>query len=225
MRQDPQPLIQQRPDVLLAQGITDRLQRRHVIDGGEGVVQRGEADPGPGGLPLGPLVAVEAQLGVEREVAAELEEERAEAVIDAVAVELVDHTGLQRDPRVGRAVVAAALAGPEQRDLLLRPADEQHAIGPGEPGQELLGHVVLALAPGEVDPGDLPLGGEGPHRPGERLGHRCQRRSGRHRHAQLPVDIADQPGRVLQLRDVDVQVHPVNALHLEGHMARQHISS
>src|SRR2546430_1623008 len=116
------------------------------------------------------------------------------SVIDAVAVELVDHTGLQRDPRVGRAVVAAALAGPEQRDLLLRPADEQHALGPGEGGQELLGHVVLALALGEVDPGDLPLGGEGPHRPGERLGHRCQRRSGRHWLALVPADKTYQPG-------------------------------
>jgi hypothetical protein len=176
-------------------------------------------------LPLGPLVAVEAQLGVEREVAAELQKERAEIVIDAIKVKLVHHPGLQRDPRVRGAVVAAALAGPEQRDLLLRPADEQHALGPGEGGQELAGHVVFALALGEVDPGDLPLGGEGPHRPGERLGHRRQCCRGRHRLAQVPADIADQPGRVLQLRDVDVQIHPVDALHLEGHMARQHISS
>src|SRR5205823_6272819 len=166
VRQDRQPLAQQRAGLRRAQGVADRLQGGHVIDGGEGVVQRGEADPGPGGLPLGPLVAVEAQLGVERKVAAELQEERAEAVTGAVEVELVHHTGLQRDPRVGRAVAAAALAGPEQRDLLLRPAGEQHAIGPGEPGQELLGHVVLALAPGEVDPGDLPAGGDGPPRTG-----------------------------------------------------------
>jgi len=40
--------------------VADRLQGGRVIDGGEGVVQRGEADPGPGGLPLGPLVAVDA---------------------------------------------------------------------------------------------------------------------------------------------------------------------
>jgi len=40
--------------------MADRLHRGHVINGGEGVVQRGEPDPGLGGLPLGPLVAVEA---------------------------------------------------------------------------------------------------------------------------------------------------------------------
>ena len=62
--------------------MADRLQGGHVIDGGEGVIQRGEADAGLGGLPFGPLVAVDAQLGVEREVAAELEEERAEVLID-----------------------------------------------------------------------------------------------------------------------------------------------
>ena len=205
--------------------MADRLHRGHVINGGEGVVQRGEPDPGLGGLPLGPLVAVEAQLGVERKVAAELQEERAEAVTGAVEVELVHHTGLQRDPRVGRAVVPAALAGPKQRDLLLRAADEQHPLGPAEAGQELLRHVVLALALGEVHPRDLPVSGKGPHRLGERLGGRSQRRGGGHRLAQVPVDIADQPGRVLQLRDIHVQVHPVDALHLERHMARQHISS
>ena len=79
MRQPGQPLAEQRVDLGGAQAVADRLQGGRVIDGGEGVVQRGEADPGLGGLPFGPLVAVDAQLGVEREVAAELEEERAES--------------------------------------------------------------------------------------------------------------------------------------------------
>jgi hypothetical protein len=59
VRQPGQPLAQQRVDLGRAQGMADRLQGGHVIDGREGVVHRGEADPGPGGLPLGPLVAVD----------------------------------------------------------------------------------------------------------------------------------------------------------------------
>ena len=111
VRQPGQPLAQQRVDLGRAQGVADRLQGGRVIDGGEAVVQRGEADPRLGGLPLGPFVAVDAQLGVEREVAAELQEERPEVLIDAVAVVLVDHPGLRGDPRVGAAIGPAALAG------------------------------------------------------------------------------------------------------------------
>ena len=44
-----------------------------------------------GQLPLDVLVAVDAQLGVVGEVGAELEEERAEVLVEAVEVELVDH--------------------------------------------------------------------------------------------------------------------------------------
>jgi hypothetical protein len=52
IRQDGQPLAQQRLDVLRAQTVTDRLQRGHVIAGGKAVAQLGEADHGLGGLAL-----------------------------------------------------------------------------------------------------------------------------------------------------------------------------
>src|SRR5688572_25302271 len=38
------------------------------------------------------------------------------------------------------------------------------------------------------------------------------------------MQIADQPRRVLQLRDIDVEIHPIDALHLEPHMLGQDIS-
>src|ERR1700680_2324077 len=76
-----------------AQEVADRLQSGGVLEGGEAVVQRGEGEVGLGGLAFGPVVAVDAQLGVEGEVAAELEEERAEVSINAVEVEVVDHPG------------------------------------------------------------------------------------------------------------------------------------
>jgi hypothetical protein len=228
VRQEGEPLAQQGVDLRRAQGVAQALHGCGVVDGGEGVVQRGEADPSLGRLPFGPLVAVDAQLGVEGEVAAELEEKRAEVLIHAVEVEVVDHPGGACDPRVGAAVFPAPLLDAEERGLLLGPPDEQHPLGALEAGQVLMGEVVLALALGEVHPRHGVVAGEGTHRLGERLGERRDGRRGGHRHAQLPVDVADQTGGVLQLGYVDVEVHPVDALHLEegvhiqdvGHGAR-----
>jgi len=45
VRQDGQPLAQQRVDLRRTQDAADGLQDGHVIDGGEPVVQRLEADP------------------------------------------------------------------------------------------------------------------------------------------------------------------------------------
>jgi hypothetical protein len=39
------------------------------------------------------------------------------------------------------------------------------------------------------------------------------------------AQIADQTERTLQLRDIHVEIHPIDALHLEHHMIGQHISS
>jgi hypothetical protein len=58
--QDLEPFTQQRLDMLRAQTVADRLQRRHVIARGESVVQRLVADPGLGRLSFGPFVAVDA---------------------------------------------------------------------------------------------------------------------------------------------------------------------
>jgi hypothetical protein len=114
---------------------------------------------------------------------------------------------------------------PEQCGLLLRPADEQHPLGSGEAGQELMSHIVLTLPLGEVHPRNLMVAGEGPHRGGERLADRCQRRRGGHRHPQMLMDVTDQPSRVLQLRHIDVEVHPVDALDLEQNMVGQDLSN
>ena len=44
------------------------------------------------------------------------------------------------------------------------------------------------------------------------------------RQTQLTVDEPEQTTRVLQLRHVDVEMHPIDALHLEGHVLGQDIS-
>jgi hypothetical protein len=58
VRQDAQPPGGQRLDLLRVQAVAGRLHRGHVVDGGEGIVQRHETDAGLGGLPLGVLVAL-----------------------------------------------------------------------------------------------------------------------------------------------------------------------
>jgi len=63
-RQDRQPLVQQRVDLIGSEAVADLLQPDRVVDRGERVVQRGEPDPGLGRLVLGPVIAVEAEFGV-----------------------------------------------------------------------------------------------------------------------------------------------------------------
>jgi hypothetical protein len=216
-----QPFAQQRVDLPWSQPVTDPLQGSRVADRGEAVVQCLEPDAGPGGLPLGPVVAVDAQLGVVGEVGAELQEERAEVAVHTVEVEVVDHPGGLDDPRVGLALAVVALLGPEQRGFLLRSPDEHDPLGAAsrlEGGQILVHHIVFALPPGKVHPGDLLPRGETVHRSGEPIGDPGQRGGRGDRQAQLTLHIPQQPARVLQLRDVDIEIHPVDALHLERHM-------
>lgn len=223
VRQDRQPLVQQCPDLPRAELIADPLQRGRVIDLRERVVQRHEREPGLGGLPLRPVVPVDAQLRVVREVGAELDEERTEIFIYAVKVEVVDHPGGVHDPRVGHTISVPTLLGPEQRGLLLRPADEHHPLLRGERGQLLVHDIVLALALHEVDPRDALGVGEPVHRRDEPVGDLGQRRSRGDRQPQLPVHIAHQARRVLQLRLIHIQIHPVDAFHLEPDVTGQDI--
>ena len=127
-----------------------------VINGGERVVQRGEADPGLGGLAFGPLVTVDAQLGVEREVAAELQEERAEVLVDAIEVKLVDHPsfGGQSTGRSCRRPGDALRVRNSAVFSCARPMNSTPSVT-AEAVQVLVGHVVLALPLGEIHPRDL----------------------------------------------------------------------
>jgi hypothetical protein len=125
---------------------------------------------GLGGLAFGPLVAVEAQLGVVREVRTELEEERAEIGVEAIKVKVVDQTGGLHDPRIGVTVGVAAFLGAEQGRLFLRPPDEQHPLAGGEAGQVLVHDIVLTLPLGEINPRHTMVAGEPVHRLVERIG-------------------------------------------------------
>jgi hypothetical protein len=118
----------------------------------------------------------------------------------------------------------APLLGAEQPGLLLRAADEQHPLGAGERRQVLMHDVVLACPLNEIDPRHPALASEPTQRRGEPITDLGQRRGRGDRQPQLTVHIGDQPGRVLQPWHINVEIHPVDALHLEHHVIGQHIS-
>src|SRR6185437_6160221 len=109
-----------------------------------------ELDPALGKLALEVLVAVDAELGVVRKVGAELQEERAEVLVDAIEIVVVDHRGRFHDPRIGCASDPTATAlCPHHPRLFLSFADVEDALATTEAAQVLLRDVVLALSPGE----------------------------------------------------------------------------
>jgi len=91
-------------------------------------------------------VAVQAELGVERKVAAELEEEWPEVAVDGINVIVVHHRAAPHDPWVRPAAGRAATPlGAEHRGVLLRLADEHHPFLMRKAPQMFGHHRVLAL--------------------------------------------------------------------------------
>src|SRR5438445_13060299 len=97
-------------------------------------------------LALHVLVAVDAQLRVEREVRAELQEERAEVTIDGVEIVLIHHRRRAEEPSVrgSRLRVPPALR-PEDRCFLLSLTHEEQALRLAKAGAILCRHFVLTL--------------------------------------------------------------------------------
>jgi len=91
-------------------------------------------------------MAIQAELGIKREVAAELQEERSEVPVHGVDVVVVHHRAAPHDPRVRptRRRAPAAL-GAEHRGLLLRLADKHDPFIPPKLPQMFGHHRVLAL--------------------------------------------------------------------------------
>ena len=83
--------------------------------------------------------------------------------------------------------------------------------------------VVLALTLDEIDQRHVVVAGVGADRGHERLAHRRHQRRGRDRIAPVTGQEAHDLTDPLQLRDVDIEVEPVNRLDLEHHMLGQHI--
>ena len=84
--------------------------------------------------------------------------------------------------------------------------------------------LVLALPLDEVHPRHPLISGEPAHRVAERISDPPQRRGGRDRQPQLALHISQHTRRELQLRDINVAIHPVDAPHLKHHMISEDIS-
>ncbi len=152
VRQTGEPLADEPVDLGWVQAVTDVLEATGVGAGREAVVERFEPDPCFGRLAFGPLVAVQADLGVVGEVRTELDEERPEVLVDGIHVEVVHDRRAANQPRIrGPGDRVAALLGAKHRGLLLSPAHEQHPVGPGEGREVLMRDVVLPLTRAEVN--------------------------------------------------------------------------
>jgi len=119
--------------------------------------------------------------------------------------------------------VMAALGPPHVR-FLLRPPHIQHPLGGGEPGQQPLGDLVLALPLAEMHQLQPVRGDEVVDVRHESLAHRVHQRGRGIDVAAVAGEEPRHPAAVSQPGLPDVQVHPVDALHLERHMIRKDIS-
>lgn len=114
--------------------------------------------------------------------------------------------------------------GAEHVRLLLGHPDEDDLVGTGESGQVLVHDVVLALPLGEADHRDVVRGGIASDVGDELAGHRGNESGRGDGEAPVPHEVAGHLTGALQLGDVDVEVHPVDALDLEQHVLAQHLS-
>jgi len=135
---------------------------------------------------------------------------------------VVDHRRAVDHPRKAhpRACTAASL-GTHDPGLLLRSPDVQHAFVALEVPQILLRDVVLALVLAKAHQVNPAVGHEmldGPH---EGRGLRCHCRRRGETLAEVAAQVPHHAAHALQLRHVDVEVHPVDALALEHDVLAQ----
>ena len=124
------------------------------------------------------------------------------------------------DPGIGLPVSGLrALLGAEDRRLLLGLADEDDALGAcGTARRYSCGDVVLALALGEGDQGDLFLLDEALDRGDEGLAHGVHQGRGGEGLAAMEAEEAGDAAVGLQLGLIDVEVHAVDAFDFQGHV-------
>jgi len=150
-RQVRQPPLEEGAQIRFAQAVADGLHggRGRALE--EPVVQRGEPEPAPFGLALGPFMPVETQLERVGRVATDLDERRPPLPIDDVDVVVVHVDGFplpgEMHPGPPPGLGRVPRPGP-----LLRYPDEHDAGGGGEAVPVLLDNVILAFPLPELDP-------------------------------------------------------------------------
>src|SRR5262245_30199012 len=86
-----QPLSEQRVDLLCRKSIAELLQSSGVGAAQNAIVQGLESNPFLGQLSFNVFMTVDAELGVVGEVSAKLEKERAEVLVNAIEIVMIDH--------------------------------------------------------------------------------------------------------------------------------------
>ncbi len=85
--------------------------------------------------------------------------------------------------------------------------------------------VVFAFPGSEVDQVDAVIGDEPVDVGHEGFRDRVHQRRGHEREPAMALEEADHPQLVLQTGLIEVQVHPVDALDLQGHMIRKNVGN
>jgi hypothetical protein len=205
--------------------VADRLQCGRVLATRESVGQLGETDAGLGGLPLGPLVPIDPDLDRIREVGAHLDERRTEVVVPEVEVEAGDSPVGLGEGEPHRAALPVLGCG-EDVLVLLRHPDRGHAgaAGPGLRGHVPAHHLDLPVVLAEPDDRDVVCLGELLDPAAERGADLLQDRRRGDWIAQMP---GHEPGELptdLQVRHVPVEIDPVQALHVQPHVAIEKVA-
>ena len=169
-------------------------------------------------------MSVQAKLGVVGKVGAELQEERAEVSVHDIDVEVVHHSCGAYQPGIGHpGLFVPPPLGAEHRSFFLRFADQHDTFLTATALPVFLGDVVLAFPFPEGDHGNLFLSRKSLQRADEGLADGLHQDAGGKRVSAMKSEEAGHPAFPLQLRDVHVQVHPVNAFYLQRHMLPQNL--
>ena len=230
-RDDRRPPAGERLHISRPQTITDGLQAGRVVAGSEPVGQLGEGDPGRGGLPLGPLVPVDPHLRRVREVAADLDEARAELAVVHVEVVRVNPPLLLDEVIAGHPGLRRAVTRPGHPLILLGNHDggDPEAALPRGVVQVRADVVKLAVIPAgtvrflQVQHRDAAGSGEVVHLAPEPVADLLKQRRRRDGIAQMPGQERHHLAGHLKNRAVSVQVEPVQALNLQADMSLQHL--
>jgi hypothetical protein len=213
------PAVEKALDLGWAEPVAERLQPLGLVAGGEPVGQLSDGQTGLGRLPLGPLVAVEPHLGRIGEVAADLDEARAEVGVQDVEV-VAGHgpIGLV-EAEVDRLAVGVLAPLVSHEDLLdlLGSHDRHHPMAAPALGllQVRADVVELAIIPaGTVGPleaqqGNVVCLSEGRDRLAEAVADAFEQRRGRDLVAQVPRQERHHLPADLQVGDVGVEVDTV----------------
>ena len=219
MGQSGQPLAEEPLDLAGGEALTDLLCPLDIGTGAQAVVQGRKGDPCLGQLPLEILVPVEAELGGIGKGGGELEEERAEVPVQAVAVLDIDHGRGIDDPRNRAAGTEVFADRAGHAHLLLRHPDEDHALGLLEAPQPLLHHVILALALLKADQLNVLTLEKVAQVGDEPLGHFARVLGGGEAMAQMPAEETSHARRAGKLGHIGIEVKPVDAFEFQDHMA------